>query len=116
MSRQSRGARPAAPSSRPPRRVGAPARAGSGAMPTPAAARRSQPGRVLRGNLGAAPSGTLLKKIKGKAKNKIKPAQCPIPLKTEAASEMRPSAKLGAEAEAAGTRESLTMQLILALT
>lgn len=50
------------------------------------------------------------------SKNKIKPAQCPIPLKTEAESGTRPSATLGAEAVVAGPRENLMMQLVLAFT
>lgn len=95
-----------------------PARAGSGATPAPAAARRSQPGRILHGiqSWSSSQWDTAEKDKRNDSKNKIKTAQCPIPLKTEAASKTRSSAKMGAEAEAAGTWENLTMQLILALT
>ena len=84
----------------------------TGVLPTPAAARP----HLSRQSWSSSQWDTAEKDKRKDSKNKTKTAQCPIPLKTEVASEMRPSAKMGAEAEAAGTRENLTMQLILALT
>lgn len=113
--------RSAAGSSQPP----AHARPGARVLPrAPGQERRpprqspAQPARPrpLRQSWSRSQWDTAEKDKRKDSKNKIKTAQCPTPLKTQAASETRPSARMGAEAEAAGTRENLTMQLILALT
>lgn len=81
-----------------------PTPARSAVTPTPSC----QPGPILHGRLGAAPSGTPLKKDKREdSKNKIKPAQCPIPLKTGAESGTRPSTALGAETVAGEPNDAI---------